>query len=76
MRFYVTRTSLHSDQKPCDEAFSTIVDNSKRWMIEVDSLSELIDLKTKYGDLIIQENIVGNDSLLEIEIYDDYREWY
>lgn len=45
-------------------------------MIEIDSLSELIDLKTKYGDLIIQENIVGNDSLLEIEIYDDYREWF
>lgn len=36
------------------------------YVVEINTLSELIDLSNKYGDLIIDKNT--------IEIYDDYRE--
>lgn len=43
------------------------------WMIELNSLEELIMFCNKYGDVIIRDNMY-NEQYKEIEIYDDYRE--
>ena len=44
------------------------------WLIEVDTLEELIELVLKYGDVIIKMKCKNSDKDFEIEIYDDYRE--
>lgn len=43
------------------------------WFIEVNTLEDLIEFQEKYGDIIIQKSW-DNDTIKEIEIYDDYRE--
>lgn len=43
------------------------------WAIKINSLEELLELKEKYGDLVI-ENCFKNKSINSIEIYDYYRE--
>ena len=73
MKFIVSRTSIWSDEEsPCKEAKKeTFDDNEIDWIIEINSLDELIQFSEKYGELIITGNYKG---LKEIEIYDDYRE--
>lgn len=46
----------------------------KRWVIEIDSLEDLIKFKYKYGNIIIHSDNWGNSDLQVIEIYDDWRE--
>lgn len=41
--------------------------------VEINSLEELLKFQEKYGAIIIRSSH-GNDSVLEIEIYDNYRE--
>lgn len=63
MKFTINRTSGWEHEKPCDEAISYTVldtkDNStkKCWAIEINTLEELIALYHKYGASIIVENI-------------------
>ena len=46
------------------------------WLIEINSLEELLEFKKKYNKpIIINENYNSNNKeFYEIEIYDDYRE--
>ena len=43
------------------------------WTIELNTLDELIAFYNKYGEIIIQKCWL-NESYMQIEIYDDYRE--
>lgn len=43
------------------------------WFIEIKSLEELLKFKDKYGNIIIRDSY-QNYNILEIEIYDCYRE--
>lgn len=45
----------------------------KGWFVEIKSLEDLIKFYKKYGRLIIQSK-EGAEGVIEIEIYDDYRE--
>ena len=94
MKFKVCRTSdcLCDKGKPCEEAkyekveCRSLYNGDKRlidyYVVEINSLEELIDFVKKYGCIILDES---NDPkyfedfskpipLYEIEIYDDYRE--
>lgn len=44
------------------------------WFIEINSLEELINFKTKIKEKIIISNLYNNESIPEIEIYDSWRE--
>jgi hypothetical protein len=44
--------------------------HSECWVLEVNTVEQLIDLVKEYGNLILKYR----DSIPEIEIYDDYRE--
>lgn len=54
------------------------LEDIEKWYIEIETLDDLIKLQKKYGDLIIKSYLFdkykGKDNILEIEIYDDYRE--
>ena len=47
--------------------------NGEIWAIEINTLENLLDLKEKYGEIIVK-NAYENDSINELEIYDDWRE--
>lgn len=71
MEFIVTRTSkiyFDESEKPCEEAYKKGRDNFgiMIWMININSLEELMSFIDKYGQVVIDKD--------EIEIYDDYRE--
>lgn len=74
MKFIVTRTSNdycgNHDKKPCDEA---IFNGSYDWLIEINSLEELMEFKNKYGNIIIK-TIYTDQEYPIIEIYDCDRE--
>lgn len=45
------------------------------WIIEVNSIEELIELSKKYGKIIVDNHYLNsNDEYPTIEIYDSYRE--
>lgn len=45
------------------------------WIIEVNSIEELIALSRKYGEIIVGDHYLNsNDEYPTLEIYDDYRE--
>lgn len=48
-------------------------DGASGWFIEIDSLENLIEFHDKHGSIII-DWCSDNDSIREIEIYDDYKE--
>ena len=68
--------------KPCDEAIQETFSykdkqgksyNLKQWVIQINSLDELLKFKEKYkSELVITTTYYDNS--YEIEIYDDYRE--
>lgn len=82
MKFKITRASSFNinEIQPCEEAhkekFSINYVNSKvfceGWFIEIETIEELLKLKEKYGDLIIQD--YGTIEIPTIVIYDDYVE--
>ncbi len=47
--------------------------NKEIWVIEINTLEDLLKLENNYGNLII-ERAYENDEIYEIEIYDDWRE--
>lgn len=79
MKFKVIRTSFYgSDECPISGA-TLINPNRKNWeeakyIIEINSLEELIDLIKTNGKIILGINYVNPNELNWIEIYDDYRE--
>lgn len=95
MKFIVTRTSVpdydNPNKKTCDEAkFQEIIrinpegykTTLKRWIVEFNSLEDLIRFVKKYGDVIIvafeceDRYMLKNGEAVEceqIEIYDDYK---
>ncbi len=78
MKFIVTRASLWSDEKPCDETYQKEVIRYGKpcimWVKEIPDLESLLDFSHKEGDLIIitSDKIKRVDG--EIEIYDSCRE--
>ncbi len=72
---FAIRTASHKFP-PCDEAYKgepIIINQGDDWvtyrypyLIQIDSMDQLMDLVGKYGELIVDEN--------EIIIYDDYME--
>ena len=45
------------------------------WVIEINSIEELVALSRKYGEIIITDHYLDiNDMHPTLEIYDDYRE--
>ncbi len=82
MKFHIKRTSDFFERKqPCEGAallkVSEFDDEERFWVIEINTLEELINLRDKVGnDLILRwtdEKELGGE-MREIEIYDDYRE--
>ena len=67
MRFVVSRTTVWRNEiQPCEEAKR----EGENWIIELNSIDELLKFVDKYGDLVLQ----FFDNRYEIEIYDGYRE--
>ena len=44
------------------------------WLIEINTLEELMEFCNKYGSLIVETDFYFGDGNNTIEIYDDYRE--
>ena len=79
---------MWDDSKPCDEAKQTKMyfgcgddddDIESVWIIEINTLNELLEFRNKYGNIILEKssyrkNLNDKEYMLEIEIYDDYRE--
>lgn len=79
MKFYVVRTS--GKTPPCEEAkhenvylkrFDGKTIETDVWLIELNTLDELMELNKKYGDIIIEDYWYAEGKA--IEIYDGYRE--
>lgn len=69
MKFQVIRTSQWKSEKPCEEA----VKRNDIWVIELNTLEDLINFVRKYGDVVIYESMY-KEYPYTIEIYDYYRE--
>ena len=82
--FRVEKTSLRgSPEKPCDEAVlketqemtgGGSVKPLEVWVVNMDSLDELITFRDKYGELILDHDPSFPQIPDSIEIYDDWRE--
>jgi hypothetical protein len=47
---------------------------TKLWVMEINSLEELMKFSKKYGELVIRDDDWAAKDMPMIEIYDDYRE--
>jgi hypothetical protein len=47
--------------------------DAEAWFLEINSLDELMKFQEKYGQIVIQRYMFNHD-ILELEIYDSYRE--
>lgn len=81
MKFQIKRSSLRKDEKPCEdceqeEYVDTYHPTSKRkrWVMEINSLEDLIKFKNEQGTLILNESFHHEDKIDSLEIYDDYIE--
>ena len=77
MKFEVTRTSTwFNEDIRCEEARQEeFVCNEhlyKRWVVEINTLEEIIEFIKKYGNIVLDAD--KKDELPKIEIYDDWRE--
>ncbi len=82
--FRVEKTSLRgSPEKPCDEAIlketpeltdEGHVQPREVWVVNMESLDELITFRDKYGELILDHDPSFLQIPDSIEIYDDWRE--
>ncbi len=45
-----------------------------RWVIEINSLEDLVELQKEHGELVIGSSYNHKDQIPSIEIYDSYRE--
>lgn len=74
MKFIVTRTSYYEGEKtaPCENA---VFDNQeKAWIIEINSIDELLSVLKKCNHDIIISAKAYNSELPCLEIYNDWRE--
>lgn len=80
MEFKVTRTSTNA--RPCPEAYPKHFldlksldpeENSKGWAVRLETLDELLQFVQRYGEVVIGP-WRWNPQVLQIEIYDSYRE--
>ena len=74
MLFEVSRTSVseYGDKPPCDGARQMKVnDLDSVWVIEIESLAELMEFCGKHGDVVLRDGMTG---WRHLEIYDDNRE--
>lgn len=95
MKFIVEKTSMSSRDdysRPCEEAKEKITvynslsrENQDIWLIDINSLDELMTFVNKYEKVVIGKDYITicyycdfDEKLIEnlpvIEIYDDYRE--
>ena len=77
MKFFVRRASQWNYTiKPCEEAKQENVPyengEEKVWMVEINTIKELMDFQSKYGDIIIRDSMY--EGYHEILIYDGYIE--
>lgn len=47
--------------------------DDEMWAIEINTLEDLLNLRNKYGEIIVR-TAFENPSISELEIYDDWRE--
>jgi len=83
MKFIIGRVSMWNAEKPCEGAVMedrklTRINSKpkivKRWVIEINTLEELLVLSDKMGyPLIIDKDFIDGEPR-RIEIYDDYME--
>ena len=75
MKFIVKRTSgryIEDETSPCENA---VVDNEEEgWVIEINSIEELLSFVEKCSDEIIISPKAYNSEMPCLEIYDDWRE--
>lgn len=85
MKFRITRTSSVADREPpVDGAEKVTIPNKTldgrdnpmdAWVVEVESLEDLIVLVEEHGDIIVSRSKMGyDDPEYDLEIYDGYRE--
>lgn len=77
MKFEITRTSTWFEEDiRCEEARQEdYVKNNhlcKRWVVEINTLEEIIEFIKKYGRIVLDAD--ERYELPKIEIYDDWRE--
>lgn len=83
MKFIITRTSeWDDDRSPCAEAKRTkflIVEKSsnrkierEEWTADFDSIEDLVDFSKKYGNLMIDNELLPNVEFPGIIMYGDY----
>ena len=75
MKFIVSRTSMHSENRPCDEAIREYSPQESKevWVVKIKDLKQLCEFTRKYEDSIVLTTY-KEPYLPEIEIYDDCRE--
>lgn len=71
MRFMVWR--VKGNGKPCDEAHLEHFTNQDQWVIDLNTLEELVQFTQKYGDCIVHPR-EDMDEAMGITIYDGYIE--
>jgi hypothetical protein len=78
MKFIVTRTTdVLTLTPPCERAELSEHQSyfgGKVWEIEINSIEELIELKKEVNHPIILCDSYNVEGMLELEIYDGYRE--
>lgn len=81
MKFLISRTSNRNmediEEARKEDYVEEIIKGKPKvvegWFIEINTLQELLNLKTRFNEELIITTRYGTD-IPEIEIYDDYRE--
>lgn len=68
-----TRRNPHLTFEKVDGRVRTVGKPTRQWVIDIDSLDDLMALHHEHGALVIERND-GDHRLAHIDIYDDYRE--
>ena len=73
MKFEISRTTdIYGDNKPVEGSFKSQCGD---WLIEIKTLDDLIDFVKDNGCIVVSDySNIDENSIPEIEIYDDYRE--
>jgi hypothetical protein len=87
MKFHIKRSSLWKNEKPCEGVYeeeyvhkilngteTPNLENRKRWVLEINSLEDLVKFKDEQGTVILCYSFDHQDNILSLEIYDDYIE--
>lgn len=73
MKFIVSRASLVTNAKPCEEAQEEKVEGvfGQSWTVEIKNLTDLLSFIKNEGEIIISKE---KENIYEIMIYDSYVE--